>query len=84
MVTGKGSEALVALVNGRLQTLRVPYPTGFYAKGYDGRIDDPNTDWKGKGIYSTFATRAPFHTEGGKGAQSKVLKFQVRPSPLAK
>ncbi len=22
--------------------LRIPYPMGFYAKGLDGRIDDPN------------------------------------------
>ena len=84
MVTGNESEALVALVNGRMQTFRVPYPLGFYAKGYDGRIDDPNAGWKGKAIYSTFATRAPFHTETGKGTTSKVLKFQVRPNPLAK
>ena len=53
-------------------------------KEYDGRIDDPNAGWKGKAIYSTFATRAPFHTETGKGTTSKVLKFQVRPNPLAK
>jgi len=84
MVTGNESEALVALVNGRMQTFRVPYPMGFFAKGYDGRIDDPNAGWKGKGIYSTFSTRAPFHTETGKGTTSKVLKFQVRPNPLAK
>jgi hypothetical protein len=84
MVTGNESEALVALVNGRMQTFRVPYPLGFYAKGYDGRIDDPNAGWKGKGIYSTFATRAPFHTETGKGTTSKVVKFQVRPNPLAR
>jgi hypothetical protein len=84
MVTGNESEALVALVNGRMQTFRVPYPLGFYAKGYDGRIDDANAGWKGKGIYSTFATRAPFHTETGKGTTSKVVKFQVRPNPLAR
>jgi hypothetical protein len=84
MVTGNESEALVALVNGRMQTFRVPYPMGYYGKGFDGRIDDPNAGWKGKGIYSTFATRAPFHAEGGKGTTSKVVKWQVRPNPLAK
>src|ERR1051326_6917153 len=30
----------------RSVTLKVPYPTGFYAKGLDGRIDDPNAGWK--------------------------------------
>jgi len=84
MSTGNQSEALVAMVDGRLQTLRVPYPMGFYAKGFDGRIDDPNAGWKGKAIWSTFATRAPFHVEGGKGTTSKVVKFQVRPNALAK
>ena len=84
IATGNQSEALVALVNGRMQTFRVPYPMGFYAKGLDGRIDDPGAGWKGKGIYSTFATRAPFHAETGKGTLSKVVKFQVRPNPLAK
>jgi hypothetical protein len=28
-------------------SIRVPYPLGFYAKGFDGRIDDPNAGWKG-------------------------------------
>ena len=84
MATGNESEGLVALVNGRMQTFRVPYPLGYYAKGFDGRIDDPGAGWKGKGIYSTFATRAPFHTETGKGTTSKVVKWQIRPNPLAK
>jgi hypothetical protein len=84
MSTGNQSEALVAMVDGRLQTLRVPYPMGFYAKGFDGRIDDPNAGWKGKAVWSTFATRAPFHVEGGKGTTSKIVKFQVRPNALAK
>jgi hypothetical protein len=29
--------------------LRVPYPLSFYAKGLDGRIDDPNAGWDGAG-----------------------------------
>ncbi len=84
LATGNGSEGLVALVNGKFLTFRVPYPMGFYAKGMDGRIDDPNAGWKGKGIWTTFATRAPFHMEGGKGTTSKIVKFQIRPTPLAK
>ncbi len=84
LVTGNESEALIALVDGKFLSFRVPYPMGFYAKGIDGRIDDPNAGWKGKGIWTTYATRAPFHMEGGKGTTSKVVKFQVRPTPLAK
>jgi hypothetical protein len=50
----------------------------------DGRIDDPNGGWKGRGLWATISTRAPFHMEGGKGTTSKVFKFQLRPDPLAK
>ena len=84
IATGNLSEGLLALVDGRIMTLRVPYPMGFFAKGMDGRIDNPNGGWKGKGIFTTYATRAPFHAEGGKGNTSKLVKFQMRPDPLAK
>jgi hypothetical protein len=84
LATGNESEALLALVDGKFMTFRVPYPMGFYAKGIDGRIDSPSAGWKGKGIWTTFATRTPFHVEGGKGTTSKIIKFQVRPDPLAK
>jgi len=84
IATGNLSEGLLALVDGRFLTFRVPYPMGFYAKGLDGRVDDPKGGWQGKGIWTTYATRAPFHIEGGKGTTSKLLKFQVRPNPLAK
>jgi len=84
IATGNLSESLLALVDGRFLTLRVPYPLGFFAKGMDGRIDDPNGGWKGKGIFTTWATRAPFHAEGGKVTTSKLVKFQMRPDPLSK
>jgi hypothetical protein len=83
LATGNGSEGVLALVDGKFLTFRVPYPMGFYAKGMDGRIDDANGGWKGKAIWTTYATRAPFHAEGGKGTTSKLVKFQVRPDPLA-
>ena len=83
IATGNESESLQAIVDGKFVTLRVPYPMGYYGKGMDGRIDDPKAGWKGKGIFSTYATRAPFHVEGGKGTTSKLVKFQVRPDPLA-
>jgi hypothetical protein len=83
IATGNANEALLALVDGAFVNLRVPYPMGFYAKGLDGRIDDPKAGWKGKGLWSTYATRAPFHVEGGKGTTSKIVKFQLRPDPLA-
>jgi hypothetical protein len=86
IIAGSGSDSLMALnaQNGQFTMLRVPYPLGFYAKGLDGRIDDPRGGWKGRGLWSTWATRAPFHTEGGREMTSKVVKFQMRPNPLAK
>jgi hypothetical protein len=83
IATGNGSDSLLALVNGKWVIMRVPYPLGFYAKGLDGRIDDPKTGWKGKGIWSTWGTRTPFHSETGKGTTSKVVHFQLRPDPLS-
>ncbi|MBI4541141.1 MAG: carboxypeptidase regulatory-like domain-containing protein [Gemmatimonadetes bacterium] len=82
--TGNGSEGLLVLKDGRWVVLRVPYPLGFYTKWLDGRIDDPSAGWKGKGLWATVSTRAPFHMEGGKGTTSKVVKFQLRPDPLAR
>jgi hypothetical protein len=82
--TGNANEAVLALVDGKWANLRVPYPMGFYAKWIDGRIDDPAGGWKGKGVWATTGTRAPFHMEGGKGTLPKVVKFQIRPDPLAR
>jgi hypothetical protein len=82
--TGNESEGLLALKDGKWVVLRVPYPLGFYTKWMDGRIDDPDGGWKGRGLWATISTRAPFHMEGGKGTTSKVFKFQLRTDPLAK
>src|SRR5262252_1891962 len=84
IATGNLSEGLLALVDGKFLMCRVPYPMGFFAKGMDGRIDNPAGGWKGKGLYTSISTRAPFHQEGGKGTTSKLLKFQVRPDPTSK
>ncbi len=83
IATGNSSDSLLALVNGKFVVLRVPYPLGFFAKGMDGRIDDPKTGWKGKGVWTTWGTRTPFHSETGKGTDPKVVHFQIRPDPLA-
>jgi len=83
IATGNLNEGLLALVDGKFVVLRVPYPLGYFTKWMDGRIDDPKAGWKGKGLWSTVATRAPFHMEGGKGTRPKVVRFQLRPNPLA-
>jgi len=83
IITGNSSDSLLALVNGKFVIMRVPYPLGFFAKGMDGRIDDPKAGWKGKGVWTTWGTRTPFHSETGKGTYPKVVHFQIRPDPLA-
>jgi hypothetical protein len=83
--TGSNSEALLALdpETGEWMKLRVPYPQGFYHRGLDGRIDDPATGWKGRALYANYGTHLIWHTEGGKGTLGKLVKFQIRPDPLA-
>jgi hypothetical protein len=82
--TGNENESLIALKDGKMVNLVVPYPMGFYAKTFDGRIDDPNGGWKGRGVWASAGNRTPFHVEGiGKGELPKVTKFQLRPDPLA-
>lgn len=83
IITGNSSDSLIALVNGKFVVMRIPYPMGFFAKGMDGRFDDPKAGWKGKGVYTTWGTRTPFHSETGKGTLPKVVHFQVRNDPLA-
>ncbi len=83
IATGNLADGLHALVNGQFVTMRVPYPLGFYAKGLDGRIDDPAAGWKGRGLWTTSGDRTPAHHETGKGSKPLVVHFQVRPDPLA-
>ncbi len=81
--TGNLNDGFDALVDGKMIVLRVPYPIGFYAKGLDARIDDPNDGWKGRGLWSAEGDRTPWLKEGGKGEQPIAVHIQVRPSPLA-
>ena len=81
--TGNENDALLALVNGKWVVIRVPYPMGFYAKGLDGRIDDPNGGWQARGLWTTSGDRTPWLKEGGKGTTPLALHIQLRPNPLA-
>ena len=84
MSTANLHNGLVALKDGKMILLRVPYPIGFYAKGFDGRIDDPKAGWKGRGLWSSSGDRAPWLMENGKGSKPLAVHFQLRPDPLAK
>jgi hypothetical protein len=96
IATGNQSDSLHALVGGQVLELRVPYPMGFFAKGLDGRIDDPAAGWKGRGLWVTSGNRTPAHIEGIDAlapgapgatpstlASPMVVQFQLRPDPLA-
>jgi hypothetical protein len=85
LAPGSNSDSVVAYLPDKKQyaVLRVPYPMGFYARGMDGRIDDPKAGWKGKGLWTTYSLVQAWHIEGGKDNLGKVVKMQMRPNPLA-
>jgi hypothetical protein len=83
MSTANLHHGLVAFKDGKMILLTVPYPLGFYAKGFDGRIDDPKAGWKGRGLWSSSGDRAPWLMENGKGSKPLAVQFQLRPDPLA-
>ena len=82
--TANLQDGFVAYAGGKMVMLRIPYPMGFYAKGLDGRIDDPKAGWKGRGLWSTNGDRTPWLMETGKGSRPRAVHIQVRPDPLAK
>jgi hypothetical protein len=84
IATANQFDGVHAFVNGRFVTFRVPYPMGFFSKGFEGRIDDPRAGWKGRGLWVPSGDRTPWHYETGKGTKPLVVHFQVRPDPLAK
>jgi hypothetical protein len=81
--TANLNDGFAALKEGQMIMLRIAYPLGFFAKGLDGRIDDPNAGWKGRGLWSTNGDRTPWLKEGGRGSKPRAVHIQVRPDPLA-
>jgi hypothetical protein len=85
LANGTTSDSLLALrPDGTWLVLRVPYPLGFFSRGMDGRIDDPDGGWKGRAVYADYGPNAVWHVEGGLGTRSAVVRFQLRPDPLAR
>jgi hypothetical protein len=74
LATGSNSDSLLVLDPQTREwiTMRVPYPLGFYSRGMDGRIDDPNAGWKGRALYANYGTHFVWHIEGGKGTKGKA------------
>ncbi|MCB2106065.1 MAG: carboxypeptidase regulatory-like domain-containing protein [Rhodobacteraceae bacterium] len=85
IVAGTNSDSLLAFLPDQEKwvVMRRPYPLGFYARGLDGRIDDPDAGWKGRAVWSADEMIPIFQLETGFGSSGKVVKFQMRPNPLA-
>ena len=97
IANGTGSDSLLALMpkTGQWVVMRVPYPIGgFHSRGMDGRIDDPKAGWKGRGVYASNGADTVWHAEDGlhigkdgsitSASKPILVKFQIRPDPLAK
>jgi len=84
IINGSWSDSLIALdpETGDWTYMRVPYPLGFYSRGLDARVDDPDLGWKGRSIWANYGTHLIWHTEGGKGTTGKMVQFQIRDTPL--
>jgi hypothetical protein len=86
VIDGTTSDSLLIFQPETKQWTRmtVPYPMGFFSRFLDGRIDDPKTGWKGRGVWAANQVRGSSMTEGGKDTPSQLGHFQIRPDPLAK
>ena len=82
VVNGTGSDSLLAFDQKKeaFTILRIPYPLNSYTRGLDGRIDDANGGWKGRGLWYTNGLDPIVHSEV---QQSYVGHVQLRPDPLA-
>jgi|TARA_B100000315_G_scaffold216606_1_gene216594 hypothetical protein len=85
IANGTNSDTLIAWLPDKKEmvTIRIPYPLNFFTRGLDGRIDDPKGGWKGRGLWASNNSGAVHHTEGGPGTVGDIMRFQVRPHPLA-
>ncbi len=83
IVTGTNSDSLLVFnpATEKFTIIRTPYPRGMFTRGLDGRIDDSNAGWKGRGLWVSNNTDGLLHTEKKRGFISHV---QFRESPLAR
>jgi hypothetical protein len=83
IMNGTGSDSLLAFDprTEAFTVIRVPYPLNTYTRGLDGRIDDPDAGWKGRGLWFTNGSDPILHSEI---PRSYVGKVQLRPHPLAR
>ena len=81
ILTGSNSDALVIFdpTTEEFIVVRVPYPLTMYHRGLDGRIDDPEAGWKGRGLWLNYGNDPVKYVETAVGY---VNHIQLRPSPL--
>jgi len=83
ILTGTASDSLLAFSQKtkKFTIVRIPYPLSSYMRGLDGRIDNPKTGWKGRGLWYDLGIDPIHHSEKEQGY---VAKVQMRPTPLAR
>ena len=82
IVTGTNSDSMLVFdpETEAFTVIRMPYPVGTFTRGLDGRIDDPDAGWEGRGLWVSNNTDGLVHTENRIGYISHI---QLRPDPLA-
>src|SRR4029077_5703886 len=81
--TANLNDGFVALKNGKMVLLRIPYSLCCYAKRLVRRIGHPNAGWNGRGLWSTNGDRTPWLMETGKGSSPRAVHIQFRADPPA-
>ena len=82
VINGTNSDSLIVFRpdSETFTVIRIPYPMNTFTRGLDGRIDDPSTGWKGRGLWFTNGIDPVVHSEV---QRSYAAKIQYRPHPLA-
>ena len=82
IANGTDSDSLIAFnpATEEFTRVRIPYPLNTYTRGLDGRIDDPDAGWKGRGLWFSNGGDPIFHAETGVSYMGHV---QLRDDPLA-
>lgn len=80
---GTDSDSLIAFnpETEEFTRARIPYPLNTYTRGLDGRIDDPDAGWKGRGLWFSNGGDPIIHSETSVSYMGHV---QLRDDPLDK
>ena len=82
VINGTNSDSLIAFTpdTEEFVVIRIPYPMVTFTRGVDGRIDDPESGWKGRGLWFNNGLDPVYKSEVPRTYAAKV---QLRPDPLA-